>query len=72
MEIKWTRDSTGIITAKFLAEKSKPVADVVMGVAAFATLRGITAVARVNTVDAVALTLPTGQDLPSLLAGGAS
>ena len=34
VEIKWTRDSTGIITAKFLAEKSKPVADVVMGVAA--------------------------------------
>ena len=34
IEIKWTRDSTGIITAKFLAEKSKPVADVVMGVAA--------------------------------------
>lgn len=43
---------------------------VVMGIAAFATLRGITAVARVNTVDAVALTLPTGQDLPSLLAVG--
>ena len=34
IEIKWTRDSTGIITAKFLAEKAKPVADVVMGVAA--------------------------------------
>ncbi|MDN3543794.1 MAG: YeeE/YedE family protein [Roseateles asaccharophilus] len=42
---------------------------VVMGVAAFATLRGITAVARVNTVDTVALALPSGQDLPSLLAG---
>ncbi|PXW95208.1 iron(III) transport system substrate-binding protein [Sphaerotilus hippei] len=34
IEIKWTRDSTGIVTAKLLAEKSKPVADVVMGVAA--------------------------------------
>ncbi|MHB1373339.1 MAG: putative 2-aminoethylphosphonate ABC transporter substrate-binding protein [Thauera sp.] len=34
IEIKWTRDSTGIITAKLLAEKSKPVADVIMGVAA--------------------------------------
>lgn len=34
IEIKWTRDSTGIVTAKFLAEKAKPVADVVMGVAA--------------------------------------
>lgn len=39
-----------------------------MGLAAYATLRGITAVARVATVDTVALTLPAGQDLPSLLA----
>ena len=41
---------------------------IVLGVSAFATLKGITAVARVATVDNVALTLPTGQDLPSLLA----
>jgi uncharacterized membrane protein YedE/YeeE len=41
---------------------------VVLGLAALATLRGITAVLRVATVDAVALTLPTGQDLPALLA----
>jgi uncharacterized membrane protein YedE/YeeE len=41
---------------------------VVMAVSAFATLRGVTAVLRVNTVDAVALNLPVGQDLPSLLA----
>lgn len=34
IEIRWTRDSTGIITAKLLAEKNKPVADVIMGVAA--------------------------------------
>jgi uncharacterized protein len=40
----------------------------VMGVAAFATLRGITAVARVATLDAVSLTLASGQDLPTLLA----
>ncbi|WP_296493152.1 putative 2-aminoethylphosphonate ABC transporter substrate-binding protein [Rhodoferax sp.] len=33
IELKWTRDSTGIITAKLLAEKNKPVADVIMGVA---------------------------------------
>ena len=39
-----------------------------LGVAAFATLKGITAVARVATVDAAAITLATGQDLPSLLA----
>jgi uncharacterized protein len=38
-----------------------------MGFAAYATMRGITAVARVATVDAVAATLPAGQDLPSLL-----
>lgn len=32
--IKWVRDSTGVITAKLLAEKGNPQADVVMGVAA--------------------------------------
>ena len=31
--IRWVRDSTGIITAKLLAEKANPQADVVMGVA---------------------------------------
>ncbi len=41
---------------------------IVLGVAAFATLKGITAVARVATVDAVAVTLASSQDLPSLLA----
>ena len=41
---------------------------VVLGVAAFATLKGITAVARVASVDQVAINLATGQDLPSLLA----
>lgn len=41
---------------------------IVLGVAAFATLRGLTAVWRVSTVDAVVLQLPKGQDLPSLLA----
>ena len=34
IEITWVRDSTGIITAKLLAEKNNPKADVVMGVAA--------------------------------------
>ncbi len=34
IEIKWVRDSTGVITAKLIAEKASPVADVVMGVAA--------------------------------------
>lgn len=41
---------------------------IVLGVSAFATLKGITAVARVATVDSVAITLPAGQDLPSLFA----
>ena len=41
---------------------------IVLGVAAFATLRGLTAVWRVATVDAVVLQLPQGQDLPSLVA----
>jgi iron(III) transport system substrate-binding protein len=34
VEIRWVRDSTGVITAKLLAEKNNPQADVVMGVAA--------------------------------------
>ena len=34
IEIVWVRDSTGVITAKLLAEKTNPKADVVMGVAA--------------------------------------
>ncbi len=34
VEIKWVRDSTGVITAKLLAEKANPQADVVMGLAA--------------------------------------
>jgi uncharacterized membrane protein YedE/YeeE len=39
----------------------------VLGIAAYATLRGAFGVARVATVDTVALTLPAGQDLPSLV-----
>ncbi len=39
----------------------------VLGLFAFMTLKGITAVLRVATVDAVAITLPAGQDLPSIL-----
>lgn len=42
----------------------------VLGVAAFATMRGITAVLRVNSVELVYLELPAGQDLPSLLSAG--
>jgi uncharacterized membrane protein YedE/YeeE len=40
---------------------------VVLGIAAFATLKGLTAVLRVNTVDRLGIVLPAGQDLPSLL-----
>lgn len=42
----------------------------VLGLASYATLRGLTAVWRVASVDQIALTLPTAQDLPSLLAHG--
>jgi iron(III) transport system substrate-binding protein len=34
IEIKWVRDSTGIITSKLLAEKANPQADIVWGLAA--------------------------------------
>lgn len=40
---------------------------VVLGLSALVTLRGLTAVLRVATVDTVAVELPPGQDLPSLL-----
>jgi hypothetical protein len=40
----------------------------VLAIAAYATLRGVTAVVRVAWLDTWALTLPVGQDLPSLLA----
>jgi len=34
IEIKWVRDSTGVVIAKLLAEKNNPQADVIWGVAA--------------------------------------
>ncbi|HWM40937.1 MAG TPA: putative 2-aminoethylphosphonate ABC transporter substrate-binding protein [Burkholderiales bacterium] len=34
VEIRWVRDSTGVITAKLLAEKANPQADAIFGVAA--------------------------------------
>ena len=34
IKINWVRDSTGIVTAKLLAEKANPQADVVWGLAA--------------------------------------
>ncbi len=43
---------------------------VVLGLAAYMTLRGIFGVLRVNVLDPVAITLAPGQDLPSLLGGG--
>jgi hypothetical protein len=42
---------------------------IVLGFSAFATMRGVTAVLRVNTVDRVSWALPGGQDLPTLAAG---
>jgi iron(III) transport system substrate-binding protein len=38
IELKWVRDSTGIVTAKLLAEKDNPQADVVWGLAATSLL----------------------------------
>jgi hypothetical protein len=39
----------------------------VLGLAAYATMRGVAAVLRVTTIDRVLIELPTSQDLPSLL-----
>ena len=38
INIKWVRDSTGIVTAKLLAEKDNPKADIVWGLAATSLL----------------------------------
>ncbi len=38
-EVVWTRDSTGVITARFLAEKGNPRADMVMGIAVTSLIR---------------------------------
>lgn len=43
---------------------------VVLGITAYMTLKGLTGVVRVSTLDPVAIDLPTGQDLPRLLGGG--
>lgn len=39
IKINWVRDSTGIVTAKLLAEKDNPQADVVWGLAATSLMR---------------------------------
>src|SRR3954463_15633565 len=39
VEVVWTRDSTGVVTARFLAEKDNPRADMVLAPAAPALLR---------------------------------
>jgi len=38
VEIRWVRDSTGVITAKLIAEKANPQADLVLGLAATSLL----------------------------------
>lgn len=44
---------------------------VVLAISAYATMRGLFAVWRVNTIDRVAVALPAGQDLPALAAWAA-
>ena len=38
VEVEWVRDSTGVITARFLAEKDNPKADMILGLAASSML----------------------------------
>ena len=38
VEVEWVRDSTGVVTARFLAEKDSPKADMVLGLAASSLL----------------------------------
>ncbi|MBV8401609.1 MAG: putative 2-aminoethylphosphonate ABC transporter substrate-binding protein [Acetobacteraceae bacterium] len=39
IEIAWVRDSTGVITARLLAEKSNPRADIIWGLSVFSLLQ---------------------------------
>jgi iron(III) transport system substrate-binding protein len=39
IQVDWVRDSTGVITARFLAEKANPKADMVLGLAATSLLQ---------------------------------
>ena len=41
VNIKWVRDSTGIVTSKLMAEKANPKADIVWGLAATSLTRGL-------------------------------
>ncbi len=38
VQVTWVRDSTGVITSRFLAEKDNPRADMVLGLAASSLL----------------------------------
>lgn len=55
IKINWVRDSTGVITAKLLAEKNNPQADVVWGLAA-------TSLLVLKTEDMLAPYAPAGLD----------
>jgi len=55
VEVEWVRDSTGVITARFLAEKDNPKADMVLGLAASSMLL----FEQANLLDAYA---PVGSD----------
>ena len=59
-------------TARFARRygRVRGVVLIVLGLSAFATLKGITAVLRVRTVDTVVIELPHGQDLPGLVSAG--
>src|SRR5271165_6644922 len=39
IEIAWVRDSTGVITARLIAEKANPRADVIWGLSVFSLLQ---------------------------------
>jgi ABC-type thiamine transport system substrate-binding protein len=53
IDVKWVRDSTGVITAKLLAEKANPQADLVVGTSAssLAVLERGTAAVRAEGVS---------------------
>ncbi len=68
IEIKWVRDSTGIVTAKLLAEKNNPQADVVWGLAATSLMllkaEGMTQAYKPKGVEQLDKKFVDGEDPP--------
>jgi iron(III) transport system substrate-binding protein len=66
VQVDWVRDSTGVITARFLAEKASPKADLVLGLAASSMLlferEGLLETYKPTGVDTLKAAFKDGKD----------